>query len=444
MKKLSIDWRLLGGFSALLLLMVGIGVIGIMQIQSLSETVDNLGKRHLPVQKAILQMKINNGLYAMGIRNYVFWKSSRYLEAARAAADLGTVDKAADDFDRQLAIYSSQIQSSEAKQWIEKITASEKELRDLGSRIIGLADQGADPNSINKLIMTFESRLYRINDFIDETIQKSNLVAIKEQLLQAEEQRAQAILFLAGALLVGVLIGGQTAWLVYINRKREYQRRKDMVSQMIRTEERERQNLSAQVHDQMGQDLSATRIYLGLIEQAIPNPSQELKEQLSQSKRIISGLVEKMRNISLLLRPPALDEVGLVDSLEALLIDYSKLTGARYTYEKPEQELKLPPEHSLFLYRFTQEALTNAAKHAQARNVEIKLAKLSQAVELLYKDDGQGFDYRDFLKRPRRRAEDKLRLGLLGLQERAELLGGTMRIDTAPGKGTLIVVRLFV
>jgi len=205
-----------------------------------------------------------------------------------------------------------------------------------------------------------------------------------------------------------------------------------------------RQNLSAQIHDQMSQDLGAARIYLGLIEQAISSPSEQLAEKLAQSKRIISGLIEKSHNISLLLRPPALDEVGLVDSLEALMIDYQRLTEADYTFQKPEGELKLSPEYSLFLYRFIQEVLTNAAKHAQAKNVHIRLTKTEAMVELSYKDDGRGFDYYDLLKRPRRRTEDKLKLGLLGLKERAELLGGDMRIDTAPGKGTQITVELIV
>ena len=101
MKKFSIDWSLLGGFSALLFLIITMGLIGILQIHSLGTTVDNLGTRFLPMQSATLEMRINNSLYAMRIRNYVFWKGSRYLEAAKAATDLGKIEEVEKEFDKR-------------------------------------------------------------------------------------------------------------------------------------------------------------------------------------------------------------------------------------------------------------------------------------------------------------------------------------------------------
>lgn len=204
MKKHSVEWRLLLGFSALLLLIIAIGLIGIFQIQSLSKTVDNLGKSYLPAQEAALKMRINNNLYAMGIRNYVFWKGSKYLEAARATADLGIVQRAAKEFDHQLDIYASHVRLNEQQQWVEQISASEKELRATGSRIIDLVDENAALESINKLIMTFESQLYRIDDFIDKTIQEFNLSAIKNELREANLQKVRAIGLLKWSLVFGV------------------------------------------------------------------------------------------------------------------------------------------------------------------------------------------------------------------------------------------------
>jgi len=452
--KISSDWKLLGAFSASLIIVVIIGLIGIFQIQFLFAKVDVLGRRYLPMQVATLELKVSNNLYAMGIRNYAFWKSSRYLEAARAAADLETVEHSTDEFDRQLDIYSLHLNAIEQesgadtawllkqKQWIQEISSYEKELRELGSRIVDLIEKKSGFDVINMSIMAFESALYRIDDFISETIQKDIINSVQEQLVVADNTRRRAVTFLWWSLIMGVLIGAETAWLVFRNLKQESKRRQNIVLEMIRTEERERQHLSAQVHDQMSQDLGALRIYLGLIQQQAENPSDELKEKINQSKKIITGLIDKSHDISLLLRPPSLDEIGLVESLEALMVDYNRLSKSNYEYEKPKQDIKLSPEYSLYLYRFTQEALTNAAKYAKAKNVKVSLNTYRGKVELFYEDDGMGFDYEALIKTPRPSSADRLKLGLLSLKERAELLGGSMSIDSSPGNGTRIIVCL--
>ncbi len=198
----------------------------------------------------------------------------------------------------------------------------------------------------------------------------------------------------------------------------------------------------------MGQDLSALKIYLGLLEQMGPGKNnsdpiyKDYKEKLVQIKKITSGLIDKSHNIAFMLRPPDLDEVGLAESLEALIMDYKHMTNTNFIFEKPEEELKLPSEYSLVLYRIAQELLTNMLKHAKAGNVEIRLSKKNSAVDFFYQDDGLGFDYDTLSKLPRRRREDKLRLGLVSLKERVELLDGSMNIDSAVGKGTRINVEL--
>ena len=114
----------------------------------------------------------------------------------------------------------------------------------------------------------------------------------------------------------------------------------------------------------------------------------------------------------------------------------------RYQFHKPAAEPALTNEYSLVLYRATQEALTNIAKHARASRVEVSLQPRQHTVALSIRDDGVGFDDQALLARPRRRKDDPWKLGLLGLRERVELLGGTFGITTAPGKGTLIRVEL--
>ena len=450
MKRVLGDWRLAGGFSALLLLIVAIGLIGINQIQSLSRTVDELGRRYFPMQKAALEMRINNSLYARGIRNYIFWRSDKYLEAAKDAVNRQAINAAQLSFQRQLAGYTSFARTAVEQEWIKRIRVLEQELYGVGEKIIDSvdrlenADRGQErkrlEGAINKLVMVFENRLYKIDEFIDSNIQKANLKAVQEQLGLAELAKEQAIKFLTWSLILGLGFGGETAWLIYRNRKSEQERRKELVQRMIRAEELERQNLSFQVHDQMGQDLSALMIYSDLIDRKVNPLNQEVKEDLVQSKKILSGLIDKSHNIAELLRPPALEDIGLVDTIAGLIFQYKHITPIKFISNLPTEPLNLPGEYSLILYRVAQEGLTNIAKHSQAKKVEISLEKKANTVYLTVADDGAGFNYEQAPQR--RRKEDKLKLGLLGLRERIELLGGKMTVDAVPGQGTKLIVRL--
>jgi two-component system sensor histidine kinase DegS len=452
LKSHSVDWRLLAGFSALLFLIVCIGLIGIFQIQSLSKTVEDLGKRYFPIQKAALGMRINNTLYAMGIRNYIFWRSSKYLEAARAAANREAISTTQVAFERNLTDYSSYVRLPEQRQWVEKIRILEGELRRAGEEIVNLVDRLEDikdkskreelESSINRLLMSFENKLYRIDDFLGRSVEEANLKAVRERLQSADLAKSRAITLLAWSLVFSLLIGSQTAWLVYRNRRRDREKRQQLVRKIIRIQEEERANLSLEVHDQMGQDLSALKIYLDLIDKNLPSDSKEPKKNIGESKNILSGLIERSHNISELLRPPALEEVGLVDTIDALIFQYKQIAPISFTYQKPQVPVKLAREHSLLLYRVTQEGLTNILKHSQAKKVDIKLELKNRIVQLSIQDNGIGFNYRDFLKRPQRRKEDRVKLGLIGLKERLEILGGSLDIRTAPGRGTRLVVEL--
>ncbi len=451
-KKVSIDWKLAGGFSALLVLIVAIGVVGISQIQSLSKRVDDFGKYYFPLQKAALELRINNSLYARGIRNYIYWRSSRYLEAAKSGANEQAINAAQEAFDRELEHYISFDRTIKGKERVAIINILQQELRGIGSKIIALVKQLDDTKnsarrkdieqSINNLVMAFENKLYRIDEYIEESLQKANLDSVEEQLFLAGVAKQRAITLLFWSLIIGLLIGGETAYLIYRNRKTEKESREKLVHRMIRLEEEERQNLSLQVHNQMGQDLSALKIYLDIIGKKFPDKDSILTKEIAQGKEILSRLLEKSHNIAELLRPPALQEVGIVDTISDLIFQYKQISAIKFSYKKPKLPLTLSDEYSLILYRVAQEGLTNIIKHAQAKKVKICLEKKADAVSLTVADDGIGFNYGHYMKLFHRRREDKLRLGLAGLRERIALLDGKMEINTAPEKGTALSVEL--
>ncbi|MCX5695955.1 MAG: histidine kinase [Candidatus Omnitrophica bacterium] len=437
--------KLLFAFAFLILLTLAIGLVGMSQIQRLNRSIEGLGKHNIKLEGAVLEMRVNNTIYAMGIRNYVFWKASRYLGAAPMAINLNKILLAGDNFKKQLKLYRDSAYLTQQKEWADSIAVSFNELLALGARIVEITDNSAGEkinDAANNLLMVFENRVYKIDEFLDSFMGKANLNEVEQQMFMANANKEQAIFFLRLTLLGALASGTMIAVSVYRRRLKEHNYRQQLFNRMINIEESERQKLSTAVHDEMGQGLSALKIYLGLLSQELYGSPEELKSKVEECKKITSGLIEKSHNISFLLRPPDLDEVGLLESLESLLLESQHLTGVEYIFQKPESSLELPPEFSLLIYRITQELLTNMAKYAKAKNVEVSIKRNSGSVELFYRDNGQGFDYNQAAHKFLRRQEDKFRLGLLGLKERVEVLDGSMFINSSLGKGMSVSVTL--
>ena len=432
------------GFAFLLFLILVIGLVGISQIRGLSRKIEDLGRHNLRLESAVLEMRVNNTLYAMGIRNYVFWKSSRYLGALPMAMNLDHILSAGENFKRQLKIYRESAYMAQQKAWAEQIAGSFEELLSMGKKIIALTDESQSDrisDAVSGLFMAFENRVYRIDEFLDASMGKDNLREVERQIFVANADKEQAIFFLRLSLIAALLIGTLIAFAVYRRRIEEHTYRQQLFNRMINIEESERKKLSTAVHDEMGQDLSALKIYLGLVAQELVE-ADSILTKIEECKKITAGLIDKSHNIAFMLRPPDLDEVGLVESLESLLIETQQVSGVEYIFQKPAEAVELPPEYSLLIYRIIQELLTNMVKHAKARNVEVRLGRPARAIELFYHDNGRGFDYEQITRKLLRRREDKFRLGLLGLQERVEVLDGEMKIDSAFDKGTTITVVL--
>lgn len=436
------DWKTFAGFAGLLFLVVLIGLIGIRSIETLSSIVTRLAQVDIPLHNAVLQMQSSNSQYGMSVRSYMFWRGTGYLESAAQAGTINMLRSALEDFDREAAFFEARAPQKQQKEWIEKLRLSQKEVRALGDQIIALTDRKAAPEEINRALVSFESKLFGQDAFLDDPIQAFNLQEIDRQLTLAEAARRQSVLFLSWSLFVGLLLGGQTALLIWRRNRREQESRELLWRRVIRIEEAERNNLSLQIHDQLGQDLSALKIYLGLIEHDLPAAQSEQRERIEKTKNILDTLMAKSHNISEMLRPPELDDLGLVESISALVLHYKEMTGLNYHYIRPTDGLSVSAEASLVLYRIIQEALTNITKHSGARNIEVSLQKTDADVCLLVTDDGSGFDYKHYAQSVGRRKEDKLKLGLLGLRERIEVLGGLFQIETQPGRGTKLKVVL--
>ncbi|HMO63141.1 MAG TPA: CHASE3 domain-containing protein [Ferruginibacter sp.] len=201
--------------------------------------------------------------------------------------------------------------------------------------------------------------------------------------------------------------------------------------QDVREEERKR--IGREIHDELGQQLTAIKMDTSWIEKKLPEDLPQLKEKLKGIIALLDSSNQSIRRILSELRPIALDDNGLMEALTWLGSQFTAKTGIPVNCSLPSAKLKLPEAVNTCMYRVCQEALTNVARYANASTVDIALAMVDGAVSLVVEDDGRGFDMA---------AISSKSFGILGMKERVFSLNGQFRIDTAPGKGTIITLSI--
>jgi signal transduction histidine kinase len=254
--------------------------------------------------------------------------------------------------------------------------------------------------------------------------------------------RKSLVLLLVLALLCGTLLAG-----VSIQRVLRLERLsnarfeeivqargalRDLSARLLEVQEMERRSLSRELHDEVGQSLSALLLGIGNVAATISAESDAgAREQLQDIRRLAEKTVAVVRDMSLLLRPSMLDDLGLLPALEWQAREVSRTTKLRVDVRADSISEDLPDEYKTCIYRIVQEALRNVTRHAKARSVEVNLAQNVGGLRLTIQDDGQGFF-----------PEKQKGIGLLGMKERALHLYGSFHVDSEPGKGTRIDVEL--
>lgn len=212
--------------------------------------------------------------------------------------------------------------------------------------------------------------------------------------------------------------------------------RAELIRKLFVIQEDERKHLSRELHDETGQLLASLLAYMKLLFSKLADEGQ--KELLQKARDVAIHALGSLRKIAVDLRPPVLDDLGLAAAMRKYIQTFSEQQGINVHITLPEGKAELGSEISLALYRILQESLTNIAKHAAAENVYISLFDSSKHISLIIKDDGVGIDNMD----ERETKRQKNNLGIYGMSERAELLGGTMKLESLYGVGTTVYVTL--
>jgi signal transduction histidine kinase len=211
-----------------------------------------------------------------------------------------------------------------------------------------------------------------------------------------------------------------------------------LTRQLVTVQEAERKRLSREIHDEVGQSLSAVKVSLVLLLDEVQGLDASVRARVATAMDVIADTLREVRRISSDLRPLSLDTLGLDAALEWHVNRFVMLTGLPIELSVEGHPRPLDPEISTLLYRVTQEALTNVARHGAVTRAWVRLRYRESLVELTITDDGRGFDAEAVMEAGWKDG----RFGLIGIRERVRQLGGTFLLSAAPGEGTRLMVEI--
>jgi PAS domain S-box-containing protein len=261
-----------------------------------------------------------------------------------------------------------------------------------------------------------------------------NVIGILAMAKNEPEKYTREHVRLAEGIVAQASVAIQNAWL-FEQVRSGHERLQSLSRRLVEIQESERSYIARELHDETSQALTAVKFGLRLLEQEVDHPESLLK-RVADLKQLTDKILEELHRLAMDLRPASLDHLGLLAALEQLV----KSTCDRYKLDVHfktqgfSREDRFPDYMETSMYRIVQEALTNAVRHAGASNVDVILEFLDGKAVVIIEDDGAGFDTAAIRKSGH--------LGLLGMQERAQAMGGTLLVESRPGGGTTVVVEV--
>jgi signal transduction histidine kinase len=242
-----------------------------------------------------------------------------------------------------------------------------------------------------------------------------------------------------GIALLATLYAGRLEDRLRRQRAKDVQNTRDLQhlsAKLLNAQEEERRSIARELHDEVGQALTAIKVELAVAQRVIEGAGGA-GHALEDARAIADGVLQTVRDLSHLLHPALLDDLGLAAATEWYLKGFAKRHDVRADLLSDRMDGRLAPETEAAIYRIIQEALTNVAKHAKATTCRVYLQRLTNTLLVTIEDDGAGFDPADT-----RSSDGTQGLGLVGIRERVAHLRGTVRMESGSGKGTRLTVEV--
>lgn len=425
------------GLGSLLILIVVSMLTLSRRAQEIYTELDRLNTHHANVDAKLRRLRSDVNLSGIFVRDYLLDVSREHAPeyrdrlAAFRHTNMSTVDEMRVlDAAHAERIENLRSQLDDYWQTFEPLfdwTATEKILR--------------SASFLRKEVVPRREAILAIAQEIEE-LNNANLGTQRAEVIQRESGfRGDLRRVMIQTLVLGVVVALTAVLrLAILERRSDAQRvvaenaerQMRLLSQrLVATQEEERRHLSRELHDHVGQVLTALRMELGRIERARIGDVR-VNAAAAESRRLVDQMFRTVRDLALGLRPSMLDDLGLMPALEWLVRDVSQRYGLDVSLTAHGDLDALPDNYRTCVYRVIQEALTNCVRHAHGRTVDVGVTGSDESLEIAIRDDGIGFE----LSVPR------TGLGLRGIEERVKELAGVMTIATSPGRGTALRIRL--
>jgi signal transduction histidine kinase len=335
---------------------------------------------------------------------------------------------------------------------VDRVSRLRHELSDFHDtmrRVLDLESVQSQPDArtvLRERVMPKRELVIRVSEEI-QALNRSAFVRQQEAIAAIHQSTQRqlwatlgvAVLACVAIGLVATVYAGRLEDRLHQQRARDVQNARDLKelsAKLITAQEEERRAIARELHDEVGQVLTAIKVELAVAQRQIES-NGGVPGLLDDSRAIVEGALTTVRDLSHLLHPALLDDLGLAAAVDWYLRSFGVRHGLRVDVLHEGMEERLVPEIEASAYRIVQEALTNVAKHAGATKCRVYLQRLATTVLITVEDDGVGFDAAVAHRTGERRG-----LGLIGIRERVTELYGTMRVESAPGNGTRLTVEL--
>lgn len=259
-----------------------------------------------------------------------------------------------------------------------------------------------------------------------------SITSFRQQTILLRAFASAATLLLFGVCLLRVYRLERVAGVEQARVEEAEAELRDLSRQLVNAHEQERRTLSRELHDHIGQMMTALRFGLSEIEQHCPSPTPQFSAALRDCRSILERTIEEVRGVAMGLRPSMLDDLGLSAAIQWQAREFGRRYDLPVTVRIDPELADCPEPQRTALYRIAQEALTNCARHANAKNILIHLLSHDGHVTLQVTDDGSGM----------RAGQSRRGFGLIGMEERVREIGGTLSVQSAAGVGTTIIADL--
>ncbi len=296
---------------------------------------------------------------------------------------------------------------------------------------------------LRKRVIPSRNNVLSITHEIDDLIAR-NLIKEEERIkVNRIDFQAYLLKMFALSVLLALGVAGTSIFRVSkVERHSEEQRNRaeraerelrHLSQKLVQMQEEERKTISRELHDEIGQLLTAIKMELGNLEQLRNAAGQEFQEHLAEAKAVTEQTMRSVRDLAMGLRPSMLDDIGLGPALRWQVREFSKRSGIPVSIEIDGNIAVISETVSTCIYRVTQESLTNCARHSQAKHIRITVHGSKDHIYVTVADDGIGFGSRDF---------SGVGLGLIGMEERVKKLGGSLTISSQDQRGAFLEVQL--